>query len=406
MKTNSKIRKAGALVLTAAAVSVSSLQPAGNLLTSLAASPVTEYDEETLEKFRDNILEYWEIPGLVEQYNVEFRNELQTFYNNPDGNTGLSKTQLLDLAADLRAEAADLDDEAEDLKDEITKEEYEDYKANVKALKHYAKQLEEASEGKTASGQSAIWGLRDIRNKQTKAARELMRDYQILSAKNDIQKKNLEIAEQAFQSAQVQKELGMYAQEDVLSAQEKLNSARAAAVSAEAEMKKKKQNLLTMMGWSFDAEPEILAVPEADQAKIAGFQPETDLERAVANNNTLMEKRRTSASSFGGLDKKNRELRDLEDQVKMSLDQLYRDVLQKQASLNAANTKFQAAAANKRAADKKYQSGAISRQQYLEEEVTYLTAVQEREEADLALTAAIEEYEWALTGYMDIGGNS
>ena len=26
---------------------------------------LTEYDEATLEKFRDNTLEYWEIPGLV-----------------------------------------------------------------------------------------------------------------------------------------------------------------------------------------------------------------------------------------------------------------------------------------------------------------------------------------------------
>lgn len=201
MKTCSKMKKAGALLLTAAAVTVTTAWPAGNALTSLAATPVTEYDREVLEKFRDNVLEYWEIPGLIEQYNVEFQNQLESFYNNPDGSTGLSKTQLLDLAADLRNEASELSEEAEDLKDEITKDEYKDYQDNIKALKHYAKQLEEASEGKTSSAQSAVWGLRETRNRQTKSAREMMREYQSLSSEYEIQKKNLEIAELASQSA-------------------------------------------------------------------------------------------------------------------------------------------------------------------------------------------------------------
>lgn len=29
---------------------------------------VTEYDEAALEKFKDNTLEYWELPGLIERY--------------------------------------------------------------------------------------------------------------------------------------------------------------------------------------------------------------------------------------------------------------------------------------------------------------------------------------------------
>lgn len=405
MKTCSKVKKAGALLLTAAAVTVTTAWPAGNALTSLAATPVTEYDQEVLEKFRDNVLEYWEIPGLIEQYNVEFQNQLESFYNNPDGSMGLSKTQLLDLAADLRNEASELSKEAEDLKDEITKDEYKEYQDNIKALKHYAKQLEEASEGKTSSGQSAVWGLRETRNRQTKSAREMMREYQSLSSEYEIQKKNLEIAELASQSAARQKELGTFAQEDVLSAQEKLNDARAKALTAESALKSKKQSLLTTLGWAYDADPEILAVPEADQSKIASMNLDGDSETAISNNHTLMTKRRTSASGFGGLDKKNRELKDLEDQVRFSMSQLHMNVLQKQAAFTAADTDFQAAEANKAAADRKYQNGMISRQDHLGEEVAWLTAKAARESADLDLTAAIEEYEWALRGFLDLGGN-
>ena len=72
MKMQKNMRRAGAAVCIAAAVSVSPLWPAAGQISALAASqisPVTEYSEEELARLRDNVLEYDEIPGLVELYN-------------------------------------------------------------------------------------------------------------------------------------------------------------------------------------------------------------------------------------------------------------------------------------------------------------------------------------------------
>ena len=80
----------------------------------------------------------------------------------------------------------------------------------------------------------------------------------------------------------------------------------------------------------------------------------------------------------------------------------YKDVLQKQAAYEAARTKFAADGADKAAADRKNALGMMSRQECLTAESAYLAAEAEFTEASLALTGAMEEYEWAVKGMMEL----
>ena len=125
-------KKAGLTVLSAVFMGSLSLAAAGTGIPALAATKdvaVTEYDEAALEKFKDNTLEYWELPGLIERYNTDYQNQLQKYYYNPGGSTGLTKDQMLALAADLRAEADELENDADDLKnDSSTRSEYKEYR--------------------------------------------------------------------------------------------------------------------------------------------------------------------------------------------------------------------------------------------------------------------------------------
>ncbi len=404
MKYDRKWKRAGVLILTTAVV-LGGVPEYGLFAVQAAQreSAVTEYDEETLARLRDHVLEYEEIPGLIEQYNMTFRNQLESFYYNPDGSMGLTKEQLLSLAGELREEAEILSEEAEDMKPDIGRKEYEEYQANIRALKSYAKSLEDASEGKSSAGASAIRGLRITRNQQTKAACEKMRKHQALAEQDELSRKRLEIAELTYEGAKRQMELGIYSAENVLSAEEALNSARAAAAADAAALKSGRQDLLLMLGWSYDAEPEIRPVPEPDLSRIASFNPEADSLKAIENNITLYDTRMTSSSSFGSADAKARQVQEEENKVKMNMTLLYQDALQKRAAYQAAATEFEAARANKEAADRKNSLGMLSRQQYLTEEVTYLTAKASMTSAGLDLTAAIEEYEWAVKGLLELG---
>lgn len=410
MRQYKKWKRTGILFLSAAMVAgnVPGLSE-GGLLTAQAAraaSPVTEYDVETLDKFRDNVLEYWEIPGLVEQYNTTFRNQLEQYYYNPGSSTGLTRQQLLDLADELRNEAKILEDSAEEDKSELTRRQYEDYRSNIRVLKARAKDLEDAAEGKSAAGSSAIRALRITRDKKTKEARALMRDYETLAAQSEIADKNLEIAELSYETAKRQMELGLYSAEDVLSAEEALNAARAKAASAKTAYVSGKQELIKMLGWSYDGNPEIRKIPKPDLEAISGYDPSRDEVKAIENNITLFETRMSSSKSQGGANKKARNIQEQENSVRSSLDLLYRDVMQKKAAYEAAALQYTAAQADKAAADRRHGLGMVSSQQYLTAENTWLSEKAAYEAAGLSLTAAMEEYEWAVKGLLELSADS
>ena len=390
-------KKTGFLVFAATLGGIISV-PGTGLLTARAtvavqASPVTEYDEAALASFADDTLEYWEIPGLVERYNSAYQKQLDQFYYNPGSSTGLTKDQLLSVAETLRQEAETLADTAEDEKDSITKQEYEEYRNNVRILRARAKDLEDAAKGRSASGASALRALRISKNNTVKTVNAMMRDHEILELKTKAAEKSLEMAELTYEASKRQMELGLYSAENVLAAEEALNSARAAASSAENEEKDQKQTL-------------IRPVPEPDLARIASYDPAADISKAIENNVTLYDTRMASSSSQGGAVAKARTIKDQENEVRTSLDLLYKDVLQKQAAYEAAKTKFAADGADKAAADRKNALGMMSRQEYLAAESAYLAAEAEFTEASLALTGAMEDYEWAVKGMMELASGA
>lgn len=408
MKRTDRWKKMGVLLLAAAAVGGASLPHGGGLLRAYATqadpgSPVTGYDEETMAKFQDNTLEYWEIPGLIENYNPTFLKQLDQFYYNPGSSTGLTRQQLLDVAADLRAEAKDLEDTAEDDKDEMTKEEYNEYKANARTLRARAKDLEDGAAGKSAGGAATIRALRILRDQQTQAARGLMQQYQTLKAQSEIADNAVEIAQLNYEAAKRQQELGIYSAENVLDAEKALNSANAGASSAKKEMTNTRRELIKMLGWSYDAEPEIGTIPEPDLEKLSGFNPDVDVNEAIDHNTTLVSTKLSTGASQGGANEKARNIKDQEEQVRTAFDQLYRDMQQKKASYEAACIKYEADQQTKAAADRKNALGMLSRQEYLTAENTWLSAKADYEAAGISLTASMEAYEWAMKGLMDIG---
>lgn len=410
-----KWKKAGLIVLSAAfmgSFSVTAMSAGILAFASTKDVAVTEYDAATLEKFKDNTLEYWEIPGLIERYNTDYQNQLQKYYYNPGGSTGLTKDQMLALAADLRTEADELENDADDIKDDHSaRDEYKGYRTNMHALRAYAQQLEDTANGKKNGG-SALRGLRITRNEKTKTAREAMRTYETLKDQYDIALLNQEIAKQNYEAALKKKDLGMMAAEDVLTVENALNSANGSVLQAASSLNSQKQTLITMLGWDYNADPEITKVPEPDLSVIASFDPKKDEAKAIEMNYTLYDTRMATTKAKSGQSgtmtvvEKARKIKDQEDSIRSSLDLMYQDVKQKQKAYEASETLYEAAKADKAAADRKNALGMMSRQEYLQAESAWLSSEASHTSAKLDLTGAIENYQWALEGLLDIGSSS
>ena len=401
MKYNKLWKRTGAWVLCAAMF--------GNgLLTGLAAeavtTPISTYSAEEMARFADNTLEYWEIPGLIEHYNPSYLNELESYYYNPDGSTGLSKDQLKAIAADLRSEAKELEEELDDKLDSKELEKgsagYQDYKDNIKTFKRRAKEMEDALKGSASTKRL----LRIAKNQLTVDISAQMREYQMLVSQNEIQQKNLELAERTFQSAKRQAELGMYSQAQLRTTEYALAAARGQADAAWASLTQKKSELITSLGWKYGSDAEILPIPEPDLTKIAGYDLAADLVSAVNNNYDLADIRKTDSSEYGGAKKKREELDATEKSVKMQFEVLYKTVLAQEEVYKGAMTGWTSAEQKKAKADRNLALGMISSMEYLQAEIEWLTAKSSKEQAAFQLQAAMETYEWARNGLMSQSG--
>ena len=357
-------------------------------------TPLDSYTEAEMLCFGDNVLEYWEIQGLVEHYNPSYLKQLDIFNGNPDGSSGLSKHQLLLMAEEFRYEAKELKQEAEDLKDSISEEAYLEYQDNIKTLKRFAKEKEEAADG-TPNTRRA---LRIVRNQQTISVSAQMRKYQALLEQNEIAQKSLELAELSYTSSERQYAIGMISGEELLAAQDSLNTAKASADASAAALRKGKQSLITALGWSYDGNPDIRKIPEPDLTKVEGYHLETDMELAVGANYDVADIRRTDKSQFNGTQDKMRQIKEKENEVRMQMEYLYKDIQQKVLSYQSAEESWPVSEAKFAQAERKLALGMISKAEYLAEEVAWLIAKASKEKAALDLLAAMETYEWAIKG--------
>ena len=158
-----------------------------------------------------------------------------------------------------------------------------------------------------------------------------------------------------------------------------------------------------MLGWSYGSDPEILSVPGPDLTRISSYDLSADQAKAIENNTTLFTTRMTDSSSQGGANAKARTIKEQEEQVMMGMELLYQEVLQKQKAYEAAEAGWQKAQEDKKAADLQYSLGMLSRENYFAAEAAWLDGEAAWTAAGLDLTAAMENYEWAIKGLLDIG---
>ncbi len=401
MKRLDKWKRAGVLVFAAALLGSVEWLSAGGLLTVRAAgsdTPLGVYSEEEMAGFQDHVLEYSEIQGLIEHYNPAYLNQLTIFNGNPDGESGLSKENLLLMAAEFRYEADELKEEMEEKENDLSEAMRKEYQDNIKTLKRYAREMESSAKGSTSTKRA----LRIVRNQLTVDLSAKYREYRKLAGQNELQQKTLELEELTYHAAKRQRDLGLYSSEELLAAENSLLAARTAMDSLTVALIKSRQELIMAFGWNYNGNPEILPVPEPDVEKIAAYDLATDTEAALAANYDVDDLRRTDKSEFNSTNDKQRQISEKQDQVRMQMEFLYKDVEQKLFSYKTALDGWTVAEAKYAQSSRKYQLGMLSRAEFLAEEITWLTAKDTKDQAAMDLTGAMETYDWAVKGLMKL----
>lgn len=387
-----KMRRAGLGFLSA---SLAAALAAGAPATVLAASPEFARTAEEWAVLRDNTLEYEEIPDLIHEYNSTVQNNMVSYddYRGKDAN---------EIADDYREAAQTLYDSIEWPSEDDSG--YAMLYSAAETAQAQARQMEKMADDNVSDGMIIKWQYDQVEASLSSTAQNLMNQYYQLQENLKTAQSGKELAEASLQAVQTQASLGMATNNDVLTAQEAVKTAEAGIISIQSSIQSVKQNLQVMTGWAYNSQPEIAPMPQVDVTRIDSMNPETDLEKALETNYTLMIDKRTLENTDDAANQQiaRQTIANDEQKIASGLTDLYNQVLQARDSYNQAQSALALEEQNMAATQTRYDLGMVSRLEYLQTQNTYVQSQADFRIQELSLQAAMDAYDWALKGSLTL----
>ena len=354
--------------------------------TAWAGSPEFARSAEEWAKLRDNVMEYDELAGLIHEYNVTVQNNQRDFNEKKNKTSDEIAQDYRDAADAIRSSMSGEDDAGSILSDAMSE-------AQALTLEQQADDSVEDSE---------IFKMTYDQTEKTLVsnAQANMISYHQKVLDLELKQKNRELLAATYDSVALKMNNGMATQMDLLTAQENLQNADAAILTAQSDLENTRQKLCVMLGWRYDASPEIMGIPSADLNRITAMDPSADKEKALENNYTLRINRKKLANSSSNSKKESLQMTidDNSQRIGASVDSAYKNVIQAQTAYQQASVALDAASKNMEAAERKMTIGTISRLDYLSQQYAYLQAQTAMKNADMDLFQAMESYDWNVNG--------
>lgn len=354
--------------------------------TAWAGSPEFARSAEEWAKLRDNVMEYDELAGLIHEYNVTVQNN-QRDYNEKKNKTSDEIAQDYRDAADAVRSSMSGDDSPQAI--------MQDSMAEAQALS-----LEQQADDNVEDSEIFKMTYDQTEATLVSNAQTNMISYHQKARDLDLKKKNRELLAATYDSVVLKMNHGMATQMEVLTAQENLQNADAAILTAESDLENTRQKLCVMLGWRYDASPEIREIPAVDLNRIRSMDPAADKAKALENNYTLRINKKKLANSSNNSKKESLQMT-IDDNIQRigsSVDSAYKNVIQSQTAYQQAAVSLEVASKNMEAAERKMQIGTLSRLDYLTQQYAYLQAQVAMEDASMALFQAVESYDWNING--------
>ena len=359
-----------------------------------ASSPEFARTPEEWARLEDNVLEYEEIEDLIAEYNAAVQvnqldlNEFKRKYGNTKDDVS---AQYRDMANEIYA-SVDYPDSDDPM--------YGIMVSAVLTEELQAKNMLQQADDNLEDSEIIYLGYKQSEKTLATVAQSNMVNY----AKGLLQIEQAELAlsqaRSAMSSVNTRRANGLATQAEVLSAQETLMTAERSIESARAGAENVRQKLLVMLGWQYDASPEIRNIPAADMQRIGGMDPQADKERAVENNYTLKinKKKLANAQTANTIDSLEKTIKDNEQKIGSSLVTNYQNVLTAKLAYDQAVSELDVEMRNLHSLEINYQQGNASRTQLENQQFAVRSKQLAVQIADMNLFQTMETYDWAVNG--------
>ena len=393
MRKETRFAAAGLVVLLSAAAPAQAWAAATD-------SPEFSRTAEEWARLQDNTLEYDEIADLVHEYNT-------TVLNNRVSYRDYLGKDRDDVARRYRDAAQELRDNLE-YPDDPTDTSYATMLMAAQLNETQAKSLEEQADNNVDDSQSIYLQYEMVEANLVLATKLNLIAYNQKLLSNGLTEENRSLLEAQYQAVQVQASVGSATQTDVLNARQALEQLESTSISDAKETQTLKQQICLAAGWNYDADPVFGELPQVDPAQIAAIDLEADKARALENNYTLKISRRQYENSTSSATRENLQntIRDNEQNIASDITSKYQSLLEAQSSYNLALTQQAVEAQTLAAVQQRFQTGAASQLEYLQESYNMSSRNTAVETAALSLLSAWETYQGAVNGLASASASS
>lgn len=393
MRKETRFAAAGLVVLLSAAAPAQAWAAATD-------SPEFSRTAEEWARLQDNTLEYDEIADLVHEYNT-------TVLNNRVSYRDYLGKDRDDVARRYRDAAQELRDNIE-YPDDPTDTSYATMLMAAQLNETQAKSLDEQADNNVDDSQSIYLQYEMVEANLVLATKLNLIAYNQKLLSYGLTEENRSLLEAQYQAVQVQASVGSATQTDVLNARQALEQLESTSISDAKETQTLKQQICLAAGWNYDADPVFGELPQVDPAQIAAIDLEADKARALENNYTLKISRRQYENSTSSATRENLQntIRDNEQNIASDITSKYQSLLEAQSSYNLALTQQAVEAQTLAAVQQRFQTGAASQLEYLQESYNMSSRNTAVETAALSLLSAWETYQGAVNGLASASASS
>ena len=359
------------------------------------------YDQERWDRLWDSELGYEELPYLIKEFNPTIVSADQAFLNSM-GDVEMEALAAYKMEDNFKDDMEMLEESGalETMEGQIM---YATLKAYANVMGSTGDTISYAVKQAKRPNSSAYRQIEHAVDMLTNGAKQVMIGYEMASSQKETLEEMRAMYQALYEVSLAQKGLGMATTADVCQAKANLIAAEKSLMSLNNTIESLETTLLQMTGWSTNEKnrPEILPIPEVDTAVLEEYNLESDVIKAIGNNQTLIEKRRTSSDhSTTGINAKLREIEQDEQLITIQLEGLYEAMFQKKGLYEAACLEFERVEMAMAAAEIQYQNGGISQIGYMGQKLAWLQADGARKSANLELLQALEAYCYAVDGYI------
>lgn len=361
-------------------------------MTALAAGPLSaesDRPEEEWARLKDDVLEYEEIEDLIEEYNASVRESYENWKKADSGKA------LEDYVSDAEQAVEDQYDQAANSEDELSMITSE-YQARMGEIQ--IQSTIDAAEDSTTKR----WELEKTEKSLASQAQSAMNTYYQLKSQLNAAQKNRQLAAESLELTKRQQNsaVGMATYADVLTAQQNLQNLDAQILSLQNQIESTRKNLIVMLGWAQDAQPEIRPMPALDQSRIAAMDPAADLAAACENDYTLKADQRKLDNSvtMSGQSVHGSAVENDKQQIAIVLNSAYQSVLSAKAAYDQAALNLDVASRSCSSAQAKQQVGMGTALETLQAEANLVSCQSDLEVKGLQLFDAMEAYDWVKKG--------